>query len=170
MRELPARGGPDLRHLAHRRQAIETGQQRGLQGGRDRQGRHRPDRCVAVADVGQQAALDHSLGRSSISVWARRDFERGVGDGGRALGIAVEDSDPQSGSGWIQCQATPGAWRRRDTIAMFFSDNGPYGETAREFGNLGPPIWATAVHFAGNSVRRQGRDPHLRLYALARDM
>jgi hypothetical protein len=31
VREVSAQGGPDLRHLAHRRQAVEAGQQRFLQ-------------------------------------------------------------------------------------------------------------------------------------------
>ena len=37
VRELPAERRPDLRHLAHRRQAVEPGQERGLQARRDRQ-------------------------------------------------------------------------------------------------------------------------------------
>jgi hypothetical protein len=36
VRELPAQGGPDLRHLPRRRQAIEPSQERGLQARRDR--------------------------------------------------------------------------------------------------------------------------------------
>src|SRR5262249_43882667 len=36
-----------------------------------------------------------------------------------------------------------------DTIVMFASDNGPYGETAREFGNLGTPDMGNSGPFGG---------------------
>jgi hypothetical protein len=35
VRKLPAKRRPDLRHLAHRREAVEPGQERGLQARRD---------------------------------------------------------------------------------------------------------------------------------------
>jgi arylsulfatase A-like enzyme len=36
-----------------------------------------------------------------------------------------------------------------DTIVMFASDNGPYGETAREFGNMGTPDMGNSGPFRG---------------------
>src|SRR3712207_7845791 len=47
-RSLPAEGGADLGHLLGRREAVEPGQQRVVQCRRDRQGRQRASKRVAV--------------------------------------------------------------------------------------------------------------------------
>jgi hypothetical protein len=51
------RGG--LRHVLHRRQPVEAGHQRVLEGRRDRERRQRARQRVAVALVAQEAGLEH---------------------------------------------------------------------------------------------------------------
>ena len=41
-----------------------------------------------------------------------------------------------------------------NTIVVFASDNGPYGEAAREFGNQGTPDMGNSGRFAANWVKR----------------
>jgi hypothetical protein len=52
---------------------------------------------------------------------------------------------------------------------MFFSDNGPYGETAREFGNLGAPYMGNSGPFRGElSEATEGAIRTFAFYPLAR--
>ncbi len=61
-RELPADGRADLRDLLDRRQAVEPGQERGLEGGRDRDRRQGTIGHIGVIGGPQGAAVEHGAG------------------------------------------------------------------------------------------------------------
>ena len=76
--ELAADHGADLRHLLDRREAVEAGHQRVVQGRRDRERRQRPGQLVAIAGVREQARFQHRLGQlldeQRHAVGARHDL------------------------------------------------------------------------------------------------
>ena len=108
--ELAADGGADLGDLAYRRQPVEPGHQRVVQGGRDRQRRQRAVERVTPVLLAQQAAFDNGLGQlleeQRHAVGAGEDLLEDLGrqrlaagrplDQGRAL-AAAEAGERQCG-------------------------------------------------------------------------
>jgi len=94
--EAPPERAPHLRRLARRLQAVQAGEERGLQRLRDDQIRERSLHRPATVPLGQDAALQHRLGElldeERHAVGARQDrlehvaWQRATGDLGREGG------------------------------------------------------------------------------------
>ena len=98
MGELAADHGGDLGHLLDRREAVEAGHQRVVQGRRDRERRQRAGQLVAVAGVGEQAGFEHRLGQlldeQRHAVGARHDLLEDLGRQRLAAGDALDQIAP----------------------------------------------------------------------------